>query len=421
MLEEDKVKFVFGPFLTNVFKGIEPYAKQHDGKFLLMGGATAIHYDLGKPGNDYLMRTWNWDAGPSGFGTLMVDYLKKTRREEGRDADAERRVRPRRRATSTGTLFKGAGIEFEENWFEPGTKDYSAVLAKIAAGKPDYLFPGYTDAVLYDIVQQATAARHHEVLARARLARARRSRTRTTSTTTSSTSRSTSRRRRRPSRRSASSSPPTRPSTRRDFPYDQAPLCSSSCYDHVFMLVEAMKKAGTVDDVAKVQAALLSFTYDGLWKIRFDKTGEEVFNFDIVDVQEGRQDRRDARRAEVDCSAASVARRMLQLVVGQLLNGIIVGTLYAIIALGVTLTFGITGIVNFALGAFMMIGAYVTWYLTDGVGICPIRSPVPLAVVSIALFGLVVDQALFRFTRNNLINGLIVSIGLISVIDRGAC
>lgn len=106
---------------------------------------------------------------------------------------------------------------------------------------------------------------------------------------------------------------------------------------------------------------------------------------------------------------------MLQLVVGQLLNGVIVGTLYAIIALGVTLTFGITGIVNFALGAFMMLGAYFTWYFTDQLGI-----PYPLAVLfatlCIALVGLVADQVLFRFTRNNLINGLIVSIGLISVI-----
>jgi len=106
---------------------------------------------------------------------------------------------------------------------------------------------------------------------------------------------------------------------------------------------------------------------------------------------------------------------MLQLVVGQLLNGIIVGTLYAIIALGVTLTFGITGIVNFALGAFMMLGAYFTWYLTDGLHL-PYPLAVPIAVAAIALLGLIADQALFRFTRNNLINGLIVSIGLISVI-----
>ena len=107
---------------------------------------------------------------------------------------------------------------------------------------------------------------------------------------------------------------------------------------------------------------------------------------------------------------------MLQLIVGQLLNGIIVGTLYGIIALGVTLTLGITGIVNFALGAFMAIGAYLCWYFTDEIGISyPLA--VMLAVLGTALCGLVADQSLFRFTRNNLINGLIVSIGLISVIQ----
>jgi len=107
---------------------------------------------------------------------------------------------------------------------------------------------------------------------------------------------------------------------------------------------------------------------------------------------------------------------VLQLIVGQLLNGIIIGTLYGIVALGVTLTFGITGIVNFALGAFMAIGAYLGWFLTDGLGIAyPLA--VPLAVAITALIGLAADQTLFRFTRNNLINGLIVSIGLISVIQ----
>src|SRR5437762_9558057 len=105
---------------------------------------------------------------------------------------------------------------------------------------------------------------------------------------------------------------------------------------------------------------------------------------------------------------------MLQLVVGQLLNGVIVGTLYAIIALGVTLTFGITGIVNFALGAFMMLGAYMTWYLRDELGLAYLLA-VPSAVLLTAVAGLVADQLLFRFTRNNLVNGLLVSIGLIAV------
>lgn len=110
---------------------------------------------------------------------------------------------------------------------------------------------------------------------------------------------------------------------------------------------------------------------------------------------------------------------MAQLVVGQLLNGAIVGTLYGIVALGITLTFGITGIVNFALGAFMMLGGYAAWWLADGLGV-PYPLAVAGAVIITALSGLVADRALFRFTRNNLVNGLIVSIGLISVLEAGA-
>jgi len=107
---------------------------------------------------------------------------------------------------------------------------------------------------------------------------------------------------------------------------------------------------------------------------------------------------------------------MIQLVIGQLLNGAIVGALYGIVALGITLTFGITGIVNFALGAFMMLGAYFTWY-----GYEMMRLPYPVAVIGavvlVGLFGLFADRGLFRFTRNNLVNGLLVSIGLISIIE----
>ena len=110
---------------------------------------------------------------------------------------------------------------------------------------------------------------------------------------------------------------------------------------------------------------------------------------------------------------------MTQVVVGQILNGIILGSLYGIIALGVTMTFGITGIVNFALGQFMMIGAYATWYFTD-LAMLPFPVAVVFAVALAAVAGLVADQAMFRFTRNNLVNGLLVSIGLISVMESGA-
>lgn len=107
---------------------------------------------------------------------------------------------------------------------------------------------------------------------------------------------------------------------------------------------------------------------------------------------------------------------MTQLIIGQLLNGIIVGSLYGIIALGVTLTFGLTGIVNFALGAFMMLGAYMTWYFYDGLG-APYPVAVLAAVIVTAIAGFISDQTLFRFTRGNLVNGLLVSIGMISIFE----
>jgi branched-chain amino acid transport system permease protein len=109
---------------------------------------------------------------------------------------------------------------------------------------------------------------------------------------------------------------------------------------------------------------------------------------------------------------------LTQLVLGQVLNGAIIGAMYGIIALGITLTFGITGIVNFALGEFMMIGAYATYALAER------GLPYPVAVVTACLIaaaaGYLSNKAFFRFTRNNLVNGLLVSIGLISIFESAA-
>ncbi|HEV8227626.1 MAG TPA: branched-chain amino acid ABC transporter permease [Methylomirabilota bacterium] len=110
---------------------------------------------------------------------------------------------------------------------------------------------------------------------------------------------------------------------------------------------------------------------------------------------------------------------MTQLVLGQVLNGAIIGAMYGIIALGITLTFGITGIVNFALGEFMMIGAYATYTLAERGGLSYPMAVIPACLIAAAA-GYLSNKAFFRFTRNNLVNGLLVSIGLISIFESAA-
>jgi branched-chain amino acid transport system permease protein len=54
-----------------------------------------------------------------------------------------------------------------------------------------------------------------------------------------------------------------------------------------------------------------------------------------------------------------------------ILNGVLTGSLYALIGMGMALIFGVMRIVNFAHGAFMMVGMYVTYLLFQGAGLNP--------------------------------------------------
>jgi len=287
LVEVDQAKFIFGPFLSNVFLAVRPYAAEFNGKLLMWGGATRIHDYVGTPGNEFLMRTWNWDAGKSGFGELMVDNLVKTtgakkiamlfQNDQGGKVLEDIYV----------PMLKQKGIESRLDYFEPGTKDFSAVLAKIAAWKPDFLFPGYSDSYIYDIVRQSTETGQLKkfFLVRGSLGPGLKNKDGIDEYMVYVPKYFEEAEKTEP--KVAKFIKAYKEFYKRDFPYDQAPLCSSSCYDHVYMLVEAMKKAGTVDDPAAVKKALMSMTYDGMWKIRFDEKGEAVFNFDVVRLKKG--------------------------------------------------------------------------------------------------------------------------------------
>jgi branched-chain amino acid transport system substrate-binding protein len=287
LLEDQQVKFVFGPFLSNVFATVEPYAKQFNGKFLMMGGATRMHDFVGTPDHDFVIRSWNWDAGPKGFGNLMVDRLIKDTGLKKIALLIQNDQGGKVLADIYMTLFKEKGVEAVLEFFEPGTKDFSAVLAKLAAQKPEFLFPGYGDAAIYDIVRQATEGNYFRrfFMTRGSLGPGLKNKDEIEDYYVYVPKYFEEAEKTDP--KVAKFIADYKAFYKRDFPYDQGPLCSSSCYDHVFMLVEAMKKAGSVDDVAKIRQALLSITYDGLWKISYDEKGEEIINFEIVHLKKG--------------------------------------------------------------------------------------------------------------------------------------
>ncbi|MCL4745029.1 MAG: ABC transporter substrate-binding protein [Burkholderiaceae bacterium] len=288
ILEQDKAHFVFGPTLSNVFNGVKDYVREYNGKILMIAPATAVHTELGKPGNDFLMRPVVFDTAPEGFGTWMVDYLKKK---------GVKKVAVLMQNDSFGRFavdtykepFAKAGIEVQAHWFEPNTKDYSAVLAKIAVWKPDYLFPGYTDGVLYDIVQQATQIGLTKFwLVRGSLGPGMRNKDAIDEYIIYMP-------------KYFEEAEKTDPKVAKfikdykeyfkvkDFPYDLAPVIYGASYDHVFMLIEAMKKAASVTDVAAIKKQLLSMTYEGLWVQKFDSVGGGIHSYEIAELRRGGQ------------------------------------------------------------------------------------------------------------------------------------
>ena len=59
----------------------------------------------------------------------------------------------------------------------------------------------------------------------------------------------------------------------------------------------------------------------------------------------------------------------LQAFLGQLLLGLVNGSFYAMLSLGLAVIFGLLGIVNFAHGALYMVGAYVAWFSLEKFGL----------------------------------------------------
>lgn len=106
--------------------------------------------------------------------------------------------------------------------------------------------------------------------------------------------------------------------------------------------------------------------------------------------------------------------------IGQALtNGLIIGLLYLLMAIGFTLVFGVMRVVNFAHGEFYMLGAFIAY-------VCVTRLQLPFLVAVFATFavtllaGWLIEVLVLKGFRGNELNGMISTIGLAMVLQNGA-
>ncbi len=100
------------------------------------------------------------------------------------------------------------------------------------------------------------------------------------------------------------------------------------------------------------------------------------------------------------------------LVLQQLVNSLTLGSLYALIAIGYTMVYGILRLINFAHGDILMVGCYAAWF---GMGMFSLPWWVSLAgaMVLTAILGVLIDQGAYRPLRHApRISALITAIGV---------
>lgn len=103
----------------------------------------------------------------------------------------------------------------------------------------------------------------------------------------------------------------------------------------------------------------------------------------------------------------------------QIINGISLGSIYALIALGYTMVYGIIRLINFAHGDVFMVGAFIGFYAIKYAGLGFIPALI-IAMVICALLGVVIERIAYKRLRNaSRIAALITAIGVSLLIEYG--
>ena len=118
------------------------------------------------------------------------------------------------------------------------------------------------------------------------------------------------------------------------------------------------------------------------------------------------------------------ARRLvlLTIFIQQLVNGLSLGSIYALIALGYTMVYGIVKLINFAHGEILMVGAYTAYYVLRTVGASPLGLALAFAAAMIVcgVTGITIERFAYRPLRSSpRLNSLITAIAMSLILQNG--
>ena len=103
-----------------------------------------------------------------------------------------------------------------------------------------------------------------------------------------------------------------------------------------------------------------------------------------------------------------------------LVNGVLLGGLYALMALGLALVWGVLNIVNLAHGALIMLGGYVCYYLFTGAHLDPFAA-LPITMAVLFVVGYAIQRGLLNLViRAPMFNTLLITFGLDVVLTYAA-
>ena len=103
----------------------------------------------------------------------------------------------------------------------------------------------------------------------------------------------------------------------------------------------------------------------------------------------------------------------------QILNGLAIGSVYTLVALGLTVVFGILGIAHFAHGSLAMFGGYLTFVFSTSMGLSFFAS-IAMAMPVGAVMGMLIERLAYRPVRDAPhFNAFIIALGLTMMLEGG--